>query len=76
MSKPDRQASSAAGHRFPLSEAVEALSDAGYVVLGPENAEETATLLGALAYEDEVENASWRATQALAAFPEGFGRAE
>ncbi len=65
---------SSAARSFPLVEAVEALHAEGYVVLGPENAEEAATLLGSLAYNDKLENVAWRATEVLAAFPPGFGR--
>lgn len=38
--------------KFPLSEAVEALTEAGYVVLTTEQAEETLALLGGMAFAD------------------------
>lgn len=67
-------ASSGASHRFALSEAVEALTEKGYVVLGPETAESAAVVLGAAAWDTEIDDAtSLLAVQVLAAFPEGFG---
>ena len=61
-------------HRFTLSEAVEALTAKGYVVLGPETAEEAAVVLGAAAWDAAIDDAAaLLAVQVLSAFPEGFG---
>lgn len=61
------------GATFPLVAAVEALHAERYVVLGPENAEETAVLLGGIVHGEEIENAAQRASDVLAAFPKEFG---
>ncbi len=61
-----------------LTQAVEDLTAAGYLVLGPENAEECAALLGMMAFEDEPRELlvkfeyRHRAETLLAAFPESF----
>lgn len=58
----------------PLTQSVEDLHAAGYVVLGPETAEEVAALLGTIAFEDGPVDAAMRerAADALAAFPDGW----
>lgn len=63
--------------RVPLVACVERLHAEGYVVLGPENAEEAAQLLGWLAFPEKLAafdelDLPGRAADVLAAFPESF----
>ena len=57
----------------PLVQAVEDLSAAGYVVLTSEQGEETAALLGALAFDDpDAEKVAERAQALLETWPVSF----
>ena len=58
------------GTALPLVECVERLTTAGYLVLGPDNQADAATLLGVLAFGDEQPNVRQRAIDLLAAWPD------